>query len=71
MDLTFLALAQRSDRCPAAWRRPFTRWLDGVETGWSVPLLLLCVVAGWTTYLSIAYLGAGLHPDVRDTWTFG
>ncbi|WP_245448190.1 glycosyltransferase family 39 protein [Bradyrhizobium nitroreducens] len=71
MDLTFLALAQRSDRCPAAWRRPFIRWLEGVEAGWSIPLLLLCFVAVWTTYLSIAYLGAGLHPDVLETWTFG
>lgn len=70
-DLTFSVLAKQSDRCPAAWRRPFIGWLEGVEAGWSVPLLLLCFVAVWTTYLSLAYLGAGLHPDVLETWTFG
>ncbi len=25
----------------------------------------------WTGYLVIAYLGAGLHPDVLETWTLG
>lgn len=69
--LAFLALAKRSDRCPAAWRRPFLQWLEGIEKGWSVPLLLLCFVAAWTAYLLIAYSGAGLHPDVLETWTFG
>ncbi|MGJ4943907.1 glycosyltransferase family 39 protein [Bradyrhizobium sp. HKCCYLS1011] len=64
-------MAKRSDRCPARWRRPFIPWLEGVEAGWSVPLLLLCFVAVWTVGLSIAYLGAGLHPDVLETWTLG
>src|SRR5215471_10327269 len=71
IDFAFSAMARRSDRCPAPWRRPFVRWLDGVEAGWSVPLLLVCFVAVWTAYLSIAYLGAGLHPDVLETWTLG
>lgn len=42
-----------------------------MEAGWSVPLLLLCFVTLWTAFLSIAYLGAGLHPDVLETWTLG
>jgi len=71
IDFAFSAMARRSDRCPAPWRRPFIRWADGVEAGWSVPLLLSCFVAVWTAYLSIAYLGAGLHPDVLETWTLG
>jgi len=70
-DFAFSAMAKRSDRCPASWRRPLIRWLEGVEAGWSVPLLLVCFVASWTAYLSIAYLGAGLHPDVLETWTLG
>jgi 4-amino-4-deoxy-L-arabinose transferase-like glycosyltransferase len=71
VDFAFRAMAKRSDRCPAPWRRPLIRWLEGVEAGWSVPLLLVCFVAAWMAYLSIAYLGAGLHPDVLETWTFG
>ncbi|MGJ5196255.1 MULTISPECIES: glycosyltransferase family 39 protein [unclassified Bradyrhizobium] len=67
----FSTVAERSDCHPAAWRRPFLRWLDGIEAGWAVPLLLVCFVAVWTAYLSIAYAGAGLHPDVIETWTFG
>ncbi|MGJ4915442.1 glycosyltransferase family 39 protein [Bradyrhizobium sp. HKCCYLRH2060] len=70
-DFAFSTVAERSDCHPAAWRRPFLRWLDGIEAGWAVPLLLACFVAVWTAYLSIAYAGAGLHPDVIETWTFG
>lgn len=64
-------MAARADQSPARWRRPFIRWLEGVEAGWSVPLLLICFVALWTAYLSIAYVGSGLHPDVLETWTLG
>ncbi|PAY08341.1 hypothetical protein CK489_17600 [Bradyrhizobium sp. UFLA03-84] len=64
-------MAKRSDRCPARWRRPFNRWLEGVEAGWAVPLLLACFVGIWTVYLAVAYHGAGLHPDVLETWTYG
>ena len=71
IDFAFWALAKRSERCPASWRGPFIRWLEGVEAGRSVPLLLLWFVIVWTAYLSIAYLGAGLHPDVLETWTLG
>jgi 4-amino-4-deoxy-L-arabinose transferase-like glycosyltransferase len=45
--------------------------MDGVEAGWAVPLLLVGFVAVWQTYLSIAYVGGDLHPDVLETWTFG
>ncbi|MCC8961563.1 glycosyltransferase family 39 protein [Bradyrhizobium sp. Pear76] len=71
VDFAFSAMAKRSDRSPASWRRPFNRWLEGVEAGWSVPLLLACFVSVWTLYLSVAYHGAGLHPDVLETWTYG
>ncbi|WP_245315653.1 glycosyltransferase family 39 protein [Bradyrhizobium neotropicale] len=64
-------MAERSDRSPAPWRRPFLRWLDAVETGWAVPLLLVCFVAIWTLYLVIAYAGGGLHPDTLEAWTLG
>ncbi|MHC2436133.1 glycosyltransferase family 39 protein [Bradyrhizobium sp. USDA 4451] len=71
VDFAFSVMAKRSDRCPASWRRPFNRWLDGIETGWSIPLLLVCFAGIWTLYLSVAYHGAGLHPDVLETWTYG
>ncbi|MBW7974912.1 glycosyltransferase family 39 protein [Bradyrhizobium sp. BR 10289] len=64
-------MAERSDRAPARWRRPFLRWLDGIEAGWAVPLLIVCFVAIWTLYLIIAYAGAGLHPDTLEAWTLG
>jgi len=70
-DFAFQAMAERSDRAPARWRRPFLRWLDGVEAGWAVPLLIACFVAIWTLYLAIAYAGSGLHPDTLEAWTLG
>ncbi|MET4444823.1 4-amino-4-deoxy-L-arabinose transferase-like glycosyltransferase [Bradyrhizobium sp. GM2.2] len=64
-------MAERSDRAPARWRRPFRRWLDGVETGWAVPLLVACFVGIWTLYLAVAYAGSGLHPDTLEAWMLG
>jgi 4-amino-4-deoxy-L-arabinose transferase-like glycosyltransferase len=55
----------------ADWRQPILRWMDGVEAGWAVPLLLVGFVAVWQAFLSIAYFGGDLHPDVLETWTFG
>jgi len=71
LDFAFQAMAERSDRAPARWRRPFLHWLDAVETGWAVPLLIACFVAIWTLYLVIAYAGGGLHPDTLEAWTLG
>nr|WP_041757302.1 glycosyltransferase family 39 protein [Bradyrhizobium sp. ORS 278] len=70
-EFGFSAIAARSDNDPAAWRRPFLRWLDGIRPGWAIPLLLAGFVTVWTIYLCIAYAGAGLHPDVLETWSFG
>ena len=53
------------------WRPPIQLWMDGVEAGWAVPLLLVGFVAVWQAFLSIAYVGGDLHPDVLETWTFG
>ncbi|HEX7920464.1 MAG TPA: glycosyltransferase family 39 protein [Bradyrhizobium sp.] len=64
-------MAAASEKDPARWRRPLIKWLEGIETGWSIPILLVLFVAIWTSYLVIAYLGAGLHPDVLETWTLG
>ena len=64
-------MAARSDKAPALWRRPFLKWLDGIETGWAVPALLVGFVAIWMAFLRIAYLGGGLHPDTLETWTLG
>jgi hypothetical protein len=64
-------MAARSDGAPTRWRRPFLNWLDGIEAGWAVPLLLAGFVAIWMAFLSIAYLGCDLHPDVLETWTLG
>jgi len=71
LDFAFQAMAERSDRSPARWRRPFLRWLDGVEAGWAVPLLIAGFVAIWTLYLAVAYAGSGLHPDTLEAWTLG
>jgi 4-amino-4-deoxy-L-arabinose transferase-like glycosyltransferase len=69
--LSSSATAMRSDLAPARWRRPFLKWLDGVEAGWAIPLLLVGFIAIWIVYLRIAYLSGDLHPDVLETWSFG
>jgi 4-amino-4-deoxy-L-arabinose transferase-like glycosyltransferase len=71
IDFSFAAMAVRSDISPARWRRPFLNWLDGVEAGWAIPLLLAGFVAAWMAYLVIAYFGGDLHSDVLETWTLG
>ena len=71
MDLAFSAIAARSNVSPARWRRPFLIWMDGVEAGWAVPLLLTGFIVVWLAFLMIAYAGGDLHSDVLETWTFG
>ena len=68
---TFSEMAARSETHPARWRRPFLSWMDGVEAGWAIPLLLFAFIAVWQAFLSIAYFGGDLHPDVLETWTLG
>lgn len=53
------------------WRRPFERWLNGVERGWAIPALLIGFVAVWMAFLIIAYQGGDLHPDTLETWSIG
>jgi hypothetical protein len=71
IDFSFSAMAAGSDPAPARWRRPFLTWLDGIEAGWAVPLLLAGFVAVWMAFLMIAYLCGDLHPDVLETWLLG
>ena len=71
VDFSLTALAHRVDRAPARWRKPFLKWLDGVEAGWGVPLLLAGFVLIWMAFLTVAYSGGGLHPDTLETWTLG
>jgi hypothetical protein len=71
MDLAFSRMAARSEVSPAQWRWPFLSWMDGIEEGWAIPLLLFGFVAIWFLFLVIAYLGGDLHSDVLETWTFG
>src|SRR5580700_5755192 len=59
MDLALSTIAARSELSPARWRRPFLIWLDGIEAGWAIPLLM------------IGYQGGDLHSDVLETWTLG
>ena len=53
------------------WREPILCWMDGVEEGWAIPIFLVGFVVAWQAFLSIAYFGGDLHPDVLETWTFG
>jgi hypothetical protein len=71
MDLAFSEMAARSETSPARWRKPFLIWMDGIEAGWAIPLLLIGFIAVWLAYLATAYLGGDLHPDVLETWTLG
>ena len=71
MYFAFSAMAARSDAAPARWRKPFLIWMDGVEAGWAIPLLLIGFIAVWLAFLVIAYIGGDLHSDVLETWTLG
>src|SRR5450631_819182 len=71
MDLAFSNMAARSKTSPAQWRRPFLSWMDGIEAGWAIPLLLIGFTAVWLAFLIIAYLDGDLHYDVLETWTLG
>lgn len=71
MCLAFSTMVARSEASPARWRRPFLGWMDGIEAGWAIPLLLFGFVVVWQTFLIVAYLGGDLHPDVLETWTLG
>jgi 4-amino-4-deoxy-L-arabinose transferase-like glycosyltransferase len=64
-------MAARSDISPARWRKPFLSFLNGMEAGWAVPLLLAGFVTVWMGFLVVAYLGGDLHPDVLEAWTQG
>ncbi|HEX7790934.1 MAG TPA: glycosyltransferase family 39 protein [Afipia sp.] len=55
----------------SGWRRPFERWLDGVEPGWAVPALLAVFVALCMLVLLLAFQGGDLHGDALETWTLG
>lgn len=71
MRFAFSEMAARSEIFPARWRRPFLIWLDGIEAGWAIPLLLIGFVAVWLAFLVVAYLNGDLHSDVLETWTLG
>src|SRR5258708_6333302 len=60
-------MAARSDIAPARWRRPFPSWLDGIEAGWAIPLLLIGFTAVSLAFLIIAYLYGEPHPHVWAT----
>ncbi len=59
------------EKRPGRWREPFEAWLDGIEAGWAIPLLLAGFACVWTLFLVIAYTNADLHPDVLEAWSVG
>lgn len=67
----FPAMAARSAVAPARWRRPFLKWLDGIEKGWAIPALIVAFAAVWLLFLVIAYLSGDLHADALETWSVG
>lgn len=67
----FAAMAARSAAAPARWRRPFLAWLDGIERGWGIPLLIAGFAAAWWLFLIVAYQSGDLHADALETWTLG
>ncbi len=67
----FTVATLRAELSPPRWRNWLLSWMDGVEAGWAIPLLLVGFVAVWLAYLAIAYIGGDLHSDVLETWTLG
>src|SRR5215475_5439499 len=68
---SFTVAALRAELSPSRWRDGLSEWVDGVEAGWTVPLLLTGFVVLWQVYLMIAYIDGDLHSDVLETWTLG
>jgi len=52
-------------------RAGIARWLDDIETGWSIPAFFLGFVALSTLILCIACIHGNLHMDVLETWSVG
>jgi Dolichyl-phosphate-mannose-protein mannosyltransferase len=67
----FSTMAARSDSAPAGWRRPFLAWLDGIEEGWAIPVLIVGFAGIWMIFLMIAYLSGDLHADPLEAWSVG
>jgi hypothetical protein len=67
----FTVAALRAELSPPRWRNWLSSWMDGVEAGWAIPLLLIGFIAVWLAFLVIAYVGGDLHSDVLETWTLG
>jgi 4-amino-4-deoxy-L-arabinose transferase-like glycosyltransferase len=67
----FPAMAARSAVAPARWRRPFLAWLDGIENGWAIPVLVVAFAAVWLLFLIVAYQSGDLHADALETWSVG
>ena len=58
-------------KAPSRWWRLVDRWLDGIEAGWGVPLLLAMFVIVWMMFATLAYWNVSLHPDVLEAWSVG
>ncbi|BAM86535.1 conserved membrane hypothetical protein [Bradyrhizobium oligotrophicum S58] len=71
MSLALPAIAIETNDLVARWRRALGIWIDAVEDGWAVPVLIAGFVAFWMAYFSIAYVGGDLHQDVIETWSLG
>src|SRR6266478_1433408 len=67
----FSVVALRAELSAPRWRKWLLAWMDGVEAGWAIPLLLIGFIAVWLAFLVIAYIGGDLHSDVLETWTLG
>jgi 4-amino-4-deoxy-L-arabinose transferase-like glycosyltransferase len=65
------ASAHVATHYPSRWRRPFERWLDGIDKGWALSAFLSAFVLIWTAFLIVAYQSGDLHPDVLETWSLG
>jgi 4-amino-4-deoxy-L-arabinose transferase-like glycosyltransferase len=61
----------QSEISPPLWRRPFLRWMDGIEAGWGVPVLLFAFVVVSLAFLTIAYFNGDLDADTLKAWSSG
>ncbi|CCD91998.1 conserved membrane hypothetical protein [Bradyrhizobium sp. ORS 375] len=71
MSLALPAIVIETNDGVGRWRRALAIWIDAVEDGWAVPVLITGFVAVWMAYFSIAYLAGDLHQDVIETWSLG
>ena len=56
---------------PSTLARAVSEWMDGIDAGWAIPLLLIGLIPVGLILLTIAYFNSDLSPDTLEAWSSG